>query len=898
MANPFQDNRPDPEKLLSKLEELSRPRLRVYIGAAPGVGKTYQMLEDANLLCKQGQDVVIGFVETFDRVDTQAQIRDLPIIPRKKIEYRGVILEEMDLDSILERKPQICIVDELAHTNVVGSKNKKRYEDVLDLLNSGINVLTAVNIQHLETLNDTVMKSSGIKVRETVPDAFFERADEIINVDISVDELRKRLEQGKVYKPEKINQALNNFFKIDNLSTLRELALRTVAEQVSVKSAQYREREGLEPAIIPEKLMVCISSNQTVPKLIRTAARISSRIGAHWYAVYVETTQENPENIKPADARQLAKNIELAEELGATVVKLKTPNVANGLILFAQREGITHVVFGQSARTRWQLILYGSVIDRFLDEVKDATVQVVPTTHTKTKTKTKNFYDYLNYIVTISGQILIAIVMKAIHVNNTTVALIFLLFIQVSASIGGLTPSIVAAIIATLCFNYFFLPPVGTFTISDPQNWVALSAFTITAVITSQLSSSAKNRAEDAEKRREDVWRLYELGRTIIATPDSETAISTIARQVVDIFKLDYCSIYTPDKESKLQRLVLAANTTDITSSIKPELLNQVAESAEVQLTDSNYYPSATEIVKNNKVAYIPLRIGIKVIGVMVVIANNLEGTTLEAIAGLVALALERARFLKEVSYTERLRESDKLKSALLASVSHNLRTPLTSIRTSIDSLIQNNIFSWPKETVNEFLSIINEETHRLSQTITNLLEMARIEAGELKVNKTWTTVSELFSNALQRCTIVLKDYDVKEEIPEDLPLVKIDSILLEEVLVSLLENAAKYSPVKSTICLSAKLENGHLIIGVIDQGRGIALEEQNKIFDKFYRAKSTDQPAGLGMGLAIARGIVEIHKGKIWVESDLGKGASFYFSLPVECKNLSDLIPKEIRNE
>ncbi len=902
MTNSLQDNRPDPEKLLSKLEELSRPRLRVYIGAAPGVGKTYQMLEDANLLRKQGQDVVIGFVETFDRPDTQAQIRDLPVISRKKIQYRGVTLEEMDLDAILERKPLICVVDELAHTNVVGSKNKKRYEDVLDLLNSGINVLTAVNIQHLETLNDAVMKSSGIKVRETIPDAFLERADEIINVDITVDELRKRLEQGKVYKPEKINQALNNFFKIDNLSTLRELALRTVAEQVSVKAAQYREREGLEPAIIPEKVMVCISSNQTVPKLIRTAARIAGRIGAHWYAVYVETPQENSENIKPTDARQLAKNIELAEQLGATVVKLKTQNVANGLILFAQREGITHVVFGQSARSRLELIFKGSVIDRFLDEVKDATVQVVPTEHKKTDDTKRNVKDYLTYITATAGQIIIVIFVKIIHVNNTTVALLLLLFVQVCASIGGIAPSILAALVGTLCFNYFFLPPVGTFTISDPQNWVALSAFIITAIITSQLSSSAKIRAEDAERRREDVWRLYELGRTIIATPDSETAISTIARQVVDIFKLEYCSIYTPDKESKLQRLVLAANSVDISSSIKPELLNQVAESAEVQLTESytNYYPSATDVVKNNRVAYLPLRIGIKVIGVMVVITNNLDGTTLEAIAGLVALALERARFLKEVSYTERLRESDKLKSALLASVSHNLRTPLTSIRTSIDSLIQNNIFAWPKETVNEFLSIINEETHRLSQTVTNLLEMARIEAGELKVNKTWTTVSELFSNALQRCTITLRDYEVKEEIPEDLPLVKIDSILLEEVLVSLLENAAKYSPTKTTISLSAKLEKEHLIIGVKDQGRGIALEEQQKIFDKFYRVKATEkeQPAGLGMGLAIARGIVEIHQGKIWVESGLGKGATFYFSIPVECKNLTDLIPKEIENE
>ncbi|MGA9772241.1 MAG: universal stress protein [Blastocatellia bacterium] len=374
-----QSERPDAEALLAKLEQSQRARLRIYIGAAPGVGKTYQMLEDAHLLGQQGYDIVIGFVETYGRAGTEAQIKDLVAVPRKKIEYRNVTLEEMDVAAIIARKPEICLVDELAHTNVPGSKNKKRYEDVIDLLDSGISVFTAINIQHIETLNDAVARSSGIRVRETVPDSFLKRADEVVNVDVTVEELRSRLRQGRIYKPEKIEQSLKHFFRKGNLSTLRELALRAVAEEVGSKAAQYRSREGLDPAPIPEKVMVCISSSHTAKRLLRAGARIAGRLGAVWYAVYVETPRENPSRIRTENARQLEDNFAMAEELGATLVKLKARRAADGLTEFARREGISHVIFGQSARSRWDILLHGSVLNRFLAEVKDAAVQIIPT---------------------------------------------------------------------------------------------------------------------------------------------------------------------------------------------------------------------------------------------------------------------------------------------------------------------------------------------------------------------------------------------------------------------------------------------------------------------------------------------------------------------------------------
>ena len=364
--------------MLARVQSAERPRLRIYIGAAPGVGKTYSMLEDAHAFRRDGIDVVVGFVETYARAETEAQVRDLEVVPRRKVEYRGVVLEEMDLDAILARTPRLCVVDELAHTNVPGSRHEKRFEDVQELLDAGIGVLTAVNIQHLETLNDAVSRVTGVRVRETVPDTFLHRADEVVNVDVTVQELQSRLRQGKVYKPEKVEQALTNFFRETNLSTLRELALRAVADEVGEKAASHRQREGLEPALIPERVMICMSSNPDAARVIRTGARIAGRLGARWYAVYVETPREAPGRIFPQDREALQRNIALAEALGATLVRVKADRPADGLIAFAKREGITHVIFGQSARNRLEILMKGSTLNRFLQEVRDAAVQVVP----------------------------------------------------------------------------------------------------------------------------------------------------------------------------------------------------------------------------------------------------------------------------------------------------------------------------------------------------------------------------------------------------------------------------------------------------------------------------------------------------------------------------------------
>ena len=365
------------EIVLEKKPELAK--LRIYIGAAPGVGKTYHMLNDAHLMKhQQGVDVVIGLVETHGRKDTEARIRDLEIVPQRVIPYRGVELKEMDVDAILVRNPNTVVVDELAHTNVPGSKNRKRYEDVLELLEAGINVMTAVNIQHLETLNDAVNRSANTVIRETVPDNFLKRADEVVNIDITVDELRTRLRAGKIYAPEKVEQSLANFFRKGNLNMLRELALRTTAEQVSSRASEYRRTQGLEQAPIPEKVMVCMSSRPGTERLLRVGARVAGRLASNWYAVYVTRPDEDKGHGDPEAHHRLEEYQRMARDLGAKVVNLTDKNVSDALIRFAQQENISHVVFGQPVRSRWDILLRGSVLNRFLSEVRDVTVQVVP----------------------------------------------------------------------------------------------------------------------------------------------------------------------------------------------------------------------------------------------------------------------------------------------------------------------------------------------------------------------------------------------------------------------------------------------------------------------------------------------------------------------------------------
>jgi two-component system, OmpR family, sensor histidine kinase KdpD len=470
------------------------------------------------------------------------------------------------------------------------------------------------------------------------------------------------------------------------------------------------------------------------------------------------------------------------------------------------------------------------------------------------------------------------------EVNTTTVALSFLLVVLAAASAYGLLPGIMGAVVGMLCFNFFFLPPHGTLTVQDPQNWMALFTFLVTAIIASQLSSAARARARDADKRREEVWKLYKLSRAIIATPDSETNVSSIARQVVDVFEFNHFSVFKPDMSGRWERLAHASEAP--LTPAESEIANAYfAGEMKVVKTYDELKPTSKE--QPLAIAYTPLKVGVKPMGVMVLASPSIERGTVEAIAGLVALALERARFLKEISRSEAIRQSDELKSALLASVSHDLRTPLTSIRAAIDSLLLDEI-EWSPTALREFHLIISEEVQRLTNLVQNLLEMARIDAGELNMSRRWGSVSEVFTNVLERTSSATRDHRVCVDLDENLPLMNLDSRLIAQVLTNLVENAAKYSPTGAEIVIKGEVDAGNLILSVADEGEGILPDEQAKIFDKFYRSTRSDRhnKEGTGMGLAIARGIIEAHGGRIWVESTPEQGSKFSLAIPVELKD------------
>ena len=481
------------------------------------------------------------------------------------------------------------------------------------------------------------------------------------------------------------------------------------------------------------------------------------------------------------------------------------------------------------------------------------------------------------YLGPLAGVTVVTVCYKLLitGVNATTVALSFLLVVLLTAASRGIGPAILASIAGMLSFNFFFLPPVGALTIYDPQNWVALFAFLLTAIIASQLSAAARNRAREAEKSREEVWKLYQLSRAIIITPDPETAVSTISRQVREVFDIADCDVFTPGKSGRLESL--AASSPPPHPAVSEGLLREVFESGELRIDAAHHSTFA------------PLKVGVRVTGVLYLASGLMEKGTIEAISGLVALALERARFLKELSRTEALRQSDQLKSALLASVSHDLRTPLTSIRAAVDNLLAKNL-DWDREALQEFHLIISEEVNRLTHLVQNLLEMARIEAGELHPVREWGSVSEILDNVLDRCGAELSNHRVRVELEDNVPIVKVDSRLVAEVIANLLDNATKYSPPEGEILLRAVIDNNTLRISVQDQGSGISAHELTRVFDKFYRgaSRSVKRRDGTGMGLAIARGIIEAHGGRIWVESTPGNGATFAFTLPVETRAVS----------
>lgn len=889
--------RPDPEALLESIEQEKRGRLTVFLGAAAGVGKTYAMLEAAQEKLKEGVDVVVGWVETHGRAETEALLEGLPIIPPRRLIYRGKELLEMDLDALLSRRPALALVDELAHTNVPGSRHAKRYQDVEELLNAGIDVYTTLNIQHLESLNDIVAQITGIRVQETVPDRILETA-EIQLIDVPPEELILRLKEGKVYVPEMAEEALRRFFRPGNINALRELALRYAARRVDRQLENYMRAHGIPgPWPAGERVMVCVSPSPFSARLIRVARRMAEGLKAEWIAVYVDTPGRFP--AQEEEKEQLAKNLQLAEELGAETITISGEDVAEEILKLAKKRNVTHIVIGKPFHSRlWELI-HGSVVDKIIRHSQGISVHVIPGKHQPPK---KRYFPSLTrshswtfYAGALATTLMVAsfCVWWRYSLGLVNIAMLFLLPVLFSAVRWGVGPAVVAAIGSFLLFDFLFISPTWSFSISDLRYIISFIIFVLVALFTGTLSNRLKAEVKSCRERGDRLAALYSLSREIAAVAELKPVLEKITQKVAETLEQPV-ALLLPDEEGKLQ---ISASSKDYEENSWDE--NERAVATWV-FKNGHKAGRGTDTLSGAKGLYLPLQASEGIKGVLgIFLKGSLKGLQpeqlrlAEAFAGLAALAITRLELQKEAQEARFLAESERLRSALFNSLSHDLRTPLASIIGAVTSLLEGDkIFD--ATTRRELLQTIKQEASRMNRFVSNLLDMARLESGLLKLRQEWVDIEDVIGVATSRLGEALKSRPLIIKVDPNLPLIKADFLLIEQVLVNLLDNALKYSPPGSEILLTVSGKEGWMEIAVSNKGPRLSSEDLKRIFDKFYRIPTSPTVGGTGLGLAICKGIVEAHGGRIWA-SNHPDGLTITFALPLPGTGPGEIPPARV---
>jgi len=888
------DQRPSPEALLeaARREDRQSGRLKIFVGAAPGVGKTYAMLEAARAKRKDGVDVVVGVVETHGRKETQALLDGLEIVPRRRIEYRGQWLEEMDLDAIIARRPQLVLVDELAHTNASGSRHPKRHIDVEELLSHGIDVYTTVNIQHIESLNDVVAQITHVRVRETVPDKVFDRADAIELVDLTPDDLIQRLKEGKVYVPKQAERALDHYFSPGNLTALRELALRRTAERVDEQLLTHMRAHAIPgPWAAGERILVCISEDPRAAGLVRYARRLADRLHAPFTALYVETRRSLQFTEEQRD--RVADTLRLAEALGGEAFTLPTGDrsIADDVVGFAHANNVTQIIIGKSARSRWFEILHGSVVHELVRRSGNISVHViagdeltgepVPRKTVRTAEEGASFdirsYGFALLAVAVALGIG-AVIQQMLGIEN--VDLVFLTAVVAVAVRFGLWPSLFASVAASLCYNFFFLPPIYTFTISDPVNVAAFVFFTIVAVIVSHFAARGRTRTVAAHERVRTVELLYAFSRKLAGVGTLDDVLWATAYQTALMLKVRVVLLLPEDGSIAVKVGYPPEDTLDDADVAAAKWAWQNDRAAG---RGSDTLPGARRL-------FLPMRTGRGAIGVVGIDSDKPgplltpdQRRLLDALIDQSALAIERVRLVEDLDRAKRTAETDRLRSALLTSISHDLKTPLAAILGSAGTLrdLSNALNDGEKA---ELLTTVIDESERLNRFIANLLDMTRLESGAIVPNAARHDLGEIVGSALRRAGKILARHRVELELAAGLPMLDVDAVLFEQVLFNILDNAAKYSPAGTTIRIRSWRDNGSACLQILDEGDGIPAAELERIFDKFYRVQKGDQVrAGTGLGLAISRGFVEAMHGTITAANRADRtGAVFTITLPI----------------
>jgi two-component system sensor histidine kinase KdpD len=914
------EQRPDPDALLTRVQreeaKRKRGRLKIFFGAAAGVGKTYAMLTEAREKKAEGADVVVGIVETHGRSETAALLAELEVLSSRTVAYRGAQLEEFDLDAALARKPALILVDELAHTNVEGSRHLKRWNDIEELLAAGIDVYTTLNVQHLESLNDIVGGITQIRVWETVPDTVFEHADEVELVDLPPDDLLERLREGKVYMQQQAERAAHNFFRKGNLIALRELALRRTAERVDAQMRDYREDESIRDVWrAGERVLVCIGPNPLAEQLIRAGKRLVSSLHADLIVAYVETPKLQR---LPALARdQVLGYLRLAEELGANTVTLSAQNMAQEILRYAREKNVTKIVLGRPTRSAWRRWVLGSVVDTIVREANDLDVYLLavdgtaPLAGTAERTLLNRSRAYLGlqgpeadrskprypgYIwslaITAAATLVCAIMFGYFEAAN--LVMVYLVGIVVVAARYGRGPSIVASVVSVLAFDFFFVRPRFSFAISDIEYGVTFAVMLLVGLVISNLAANLRSQAKVAGYRERRAAMLYAFTREL-GVAHTENDVARIAvKHAGEEFEGQSVLLF-PDAGGKIvypkaQSIHYSFHGSDL------NVARWVYDHGQVAGKGTDTLPGADAV-------YFPVKGAGGPIGVLVLLPVNLRRVFLpeqqrliDTFISLIVQAMERISFAKEAQSAKVKAETESLRNSLLNAISHDFRTPLASIVGASSSLMDGATQLTDAARI-DLSKTINEEALRMTKLANNLLDMARLEAGSAALRREWCALEEIAGSVVTRLRGRLAGHSLKLDVPANLPLVHVDAAMIEQVLENLLENAVKYTPPGTPIELGAAMQENEVVVWVSDRGPGLPPGHEDRLFDKFYRGQAERAQSGVGLGLTICRAIIEAHGGKITAANRPGGGADFIFTVPAAEKPPAVVPEKELSN-
>lgn len=875
------NERPDPDQLLERLNadeaKAKRGKLKIFFGASAGVGKTYSMLDEARQQLLQSVDVVIGVVETHGRMETEVMTDGLERLPLRETPYRDRILKEFDLDAALARKPDIILMDELAHSNAAGSRHPKRWQDVEELLAAGINVYSTVNVQHLETLNDIVSGITGIRVWETVPDRVFDEADEVVVVDFPPDELLERLRQGKVYLPQQAELASKNFFRKGNLLALRELALRRTANRVDGEMQAYRSRNS-RSAVWPnrESLLACIGEGEAGEKIVRACARFAAQLDVPWHAVHIEAASTA---MNEHQRQGVLRVLKLAQDLGATAAALTARDVAPALVRYAREHNLSRLVMGRPEH-HWRWPGQRSLGDTIEAEVDDLDVLriALPKTAPVKSPSSRRFgapakIRWAGYAAALAACGLTALAATPLLgvLELTNIVMLFLLTVIGIALAYGRGPAIFASFVGVGLFDFFFVPPRFSFAVSDAQYLLTFAVMLVVALVVGQLTAGLKVQVDAVSEREQRVSGLYEMARDLSAALLVEQVAEIGTRFLVQEFGVK-TAVLVADNQDQL--MVLPGATTEVDIGV-----------AQWAFERGEAAGRGTDTLPASKCLVLPLKATMRLRGVLAVDLNAKgllspeQRRLLDTCASLMAISIERIHYIDVAQKTTLQMESERLRNSLLSTISHDLRTPLASLVGLADTVQLTK--PPPTDEQKELVLSIRNSAMRMTALVNNLLDMARLESGAVRLNRQWQPLEEVVGSAIGACASLLEGRPLKVRLAPDLPLLHLDAVLIERVLVNLLENAAKYTPAQTPITIEAHAETDSVVVAVNDQGPGLPSGREHAIFEKFERGRKEGATAGVGLGLAICRAIMRAHGGSIHGETRATGGASFILTIP-----------------